>query len=342
MQQLQFIAPRKFEWQEVKSPQISNDKEALVKPLAVSRCDLDLYIANGAYPLKGSFAFGHEIAGEVIAIGDGVKNVIPGTRVIVPFQINCGECGMCRNGLTNACENVPKFSAYGLAPSSGKDWGGGFSDLISVPFADAMLVPIPSGVSLTAAAALSDNVVDGYRTVADTLHLKPDGNILVVGGLGQSVALFAVAFAKALGNANVDYHDNHQARLKTATSLGAKVRHTDYASSATDKQYEIVIDASATTAGLLYALKSTKACGVCVSISHPVDTKPELPLQDMYMKGVNWTLSRVHARGSLDKALGCVTCGKVDPDAIISTVASFQQAPDLLPENSIKTVFVRD
>lgn len=342
MRQLQFLEPNSFEWQEVASPRIANGKQAIIKPLAVARCDLDLYIANGAYPMKGPFGFGHEIAGEVVEIGDRVRSVAPGHKVIVPFQINCGACGMCRRGFTNACESVPPFSAYGLAPSSGKDWGGGLSDCVLVPFADAMLVPIPLGVSLPAAAVLSDNASDGYRVISDALRNNPEGDILVVGGLGQSVGLFAVAYGKALKARSVSYTDFANERLKVAADLGAMVRNVDYKSAELDKQYEIVIDASATSDGLVYALRSTKACGECISISNPVDGHVELPLREMYMKGASWNISRVHARGALENALACVSCGDMDPTKIISNIAKFEDAPNLLPMNSIKPLFLRD
>ena len=90
MRQLKFIQPGKFEWHDVAAPRLENDSQALVRPLAVTRCDLDLYIATGLFPMEGPFAFGHEIAGEVVDVGDDVKSVVPGDRVIVPFQISCG------------------------------------------------------------------------------------------------------------------------------------------------------------------------------------------------------------------------------------------------------------
>ena len=208
MQQFTFVAPHKFEWREVPTPQIEADNQAIVRPLAVTRCDLDLYIASGAYKVKsGEFAFGHEIAGEVVEVGDQVVGFKPGDRVVVPFQINCGTCDNCLRGYTNACQSVPAYSAYGLAPSSGKDWGGGLSDFVLVPYADAMLVKIPEGVSLSVAAAISDNASDGFRTVAEPLLKHPGSDVLIVGGLGQSIGFFAIQAAKTLNAGRVVYTD---------------------------------------------------------------------------------------------------------------------------------------
>ena len=78
MRQLTFVEPRTFEWREVDAPRIEASVQAVVRPLAVTRCDLDLYIATGLFPMEGPFAFGHEIAGEVVDIGDDVTSVAAG------------------------------------------------------------------------------------------------------------------------------------------------------------------------------------------------------------------------------------------------------------------------
>ena len=333
MQQLMFVSPREFEWREVAAPRITAAGEAIVRPLAVTRCDLDLYLALGAFPMPGEFAFGHEIAGEVLAVGSEVTGVEPGDRVIVPFQINCGACPFCLAGLTNACSAVPAYSAFGLAHSSGKEWGGGLSDAVLVPYADAMLVKIPPSLSLTAAAALSDNAVDGFRTVAKRLQATPGAPVLVVGGLAQSVGLYAVQAALALHSERVVYCDNSPVRLALALSLGAEVVDCDVADvERLDEQFPIVVDAAISAEGLAFALRSTAACGHCISVSSvPAgdDADVSLPIREMYMKGVSWELSRVHARGALHDALECTRCG-LDPGKIITRELPFESAHELM------------
>src|SRR6516164_4049400 len=103
MRQLTFVRPGVLEWWDVPEPTIQDDRDAVVRPLAVTRCDLDLYIANGVARFDGPFAIGHETAGIVTAVGGAVRNVAIGDIVIVPFQISCGSCRFCRRGLTNAC-----------------------------------------------------------------------------------------------------------------------------------------------------------------------------------------------------------------------------------------------
>ena len=342
MQQLTFIEPGRFEWQEVKAPSLGAATEALVRPLAVTRCDLDYYIATGLFAMKGPFAFGHEIAGEVIEVGDGVTHVKAGDKVIVPFQINCGKCDMCRRSFTNACTSVPAYSAYGLAPSSGREWGGGLSDLVLVPFADAMLVKIPNEVSLSSAAALSDNATDGYRTVADALKRHPQGDVLVVGGLAQSVGLYAIQSAIALGAGRVVYRDFDQSRLAAARNLGADVIQTAYAEDLpVEETFPIVVEAAGVPGALAFALKSTAPCGICTGVSAGTDVTAQIPLRAMYMKGATYTVSRVHARADLEAAMECARCNSVMPDALITQEVAFADAAEAMTHSALKMVFSR-
>jgi alcohol dehydrogenase len=343
MRQLTFVKPGQFEWREVEAPRIEGTGQALVRPLAVTRCDLDLYIATGLFPMQGPFAFGHEIAGEVVAVGDSVTAARPGDRVIVPFQINCGRCDMCQRGFTNACTAVPPYSAYGLAPSSGTEWGGGLSDCVRVPYADAMLVRIPDGVSLPSAAAIADNATDGYRTVAGPLERSPGAKVLVVGGLAQSVGLFAVQAARALGAGQVVYRDFDARRLDAAKALGAHVIPTVYAPDLpVQETFPIVVEASGLPDALTFALRSTGPCGICTSVSAGVGDKASVPLRSMYMQGITYAVSRVHARADLGGALDCARCGGSHPDQLITREVRFQDAAEAMTDSAIKLVFVAD
>lgn len=342
MQQLTFVGPGRLEWHEVRAPRLEGAGEALVRPVAVTRCDLDLYIATGLYPIQGPFAFGHETAGIVVDVGDGVRSVAPGDRVIVPFQISCGECAFCRRGLTNTCSAVPPSSAYGLAPISGKEWGGGLGDLVRVPYADAMLVRVPAALPMSVAAAMSDNAVDGFRTVAPALAEQPGADVLVVGGLAQSVGLFAVAAAKALGASRVVYTDCSETRLAKAAELGAEAVACDYsATERFERSFPVVVEAGGTGESLAFALRSTQRCGTCTGVSAGTGTTATVPLREMYTKGVTYTVGRVHARGGLDAALECACSGRFDPGAVLTREVRFADAADAMMEGDVKTVFLR-
>src|SRR5271170_4018018 len=196
MRQLTFEEAGRYSWREAPEPEITTPEQALVRPLLVACCDLDIAVARGRAPLPPGYAVGHEGLAEVVAVGDDVSGVEVGDRVVVPFQISCGTCRECRRGVTGSCGSVPLMAAYGMAPIAGLDGGGFMSDLVLVPYADAMLIPIPDGVDPVAIASLSDNIPDGWRAVgpyrAELAGLdQADRRVLVVGRL--SIGLYATA-----------------------------------------------------------------------------------------------------------------------------------------------------
>jgi alcohol dehydrogenase len=79
MRQLTYVSPGEVEWREVSLPTLQSDGDALVRPLAVTRCGLDLPIVTGKTGWAGRFALGHETAGEVVAIGDALRASGPAT-----------------------------------------------------------------------------------------------------------------------------------------------------------------------------------------------------------------------------------------------------------------------
>lgn len=126
-----------------------------MRPVAATTRDVDRAIILGRAPVPPPYAIGHECVGEIIAIGAGVSHVQPGDLVVVPWHICCGRCDRCHQRLTAHCRTVPYMAMFG-APIGG-EWGGLFSDLVRVPYADAMLVPRPPGLDPVAMASASDN-----------------------------------------------------------------------------------------------------------------------------------------------------------------------------------------
>src|SRR5215510_10964075 len=119
MQQLTCVEAGKLEWRDVPAPRIEGDGEALIRPLAVARCDIDRFLAGGFFPLRGPFALGHECVAEIAALGDGVRGLAVGDLVVVSFQVSCGACARCRAGRTALCEKLGTLSDYGMQPLSG-------------------------------------------------------------------------------------------------------------------------------------------------------------------------------------------------------------------------------
>ncbi len=326
-------------WHDAPEPDLREDGDALVRPLAVATCDLDGPIVRGETPLPGPIALGHEGVAEVLAVGGAVTSVRPGDRVVVPFQISCGECGRCRRGLTGNCERVADRSMFGFGAFGG-DWGGFLADTVRVPFADAMLVPAPAEVEPAAIASASDNLPDAWRTVAPHLAARPGAEVLVLGGGARSIGLYATGMAVALGAARVTYYDRDPRRLGIASDLGAEAIDADPPPHA-QRRFPIVLDAGASRASLASACRSTEPGGHCTHVGILYEPETPVPLLEMYTTGVTLHVGRAMARPAIPAVLDLVTSGRLDPSVVTDRVVPWEEAPAALLEQHTKLVFAR-
>jgi alcohol dehydrogenase len=337
MRQLEFVEKGKLEWREAPEAKVGGDGEAVVRPVALATCDLDVAFVQGLAPIANPFAFGHECVGEVTNVGDSVTSVKPGDLVSIPFQVSCGTCAACSAGRSGNCESVPRLSMYGL-PVGPQSYGGFASDAVNVPYADAMLVPIPDGVSATAVASLSDNIPDAWRTVADPLEEAPGSPVLIAMGAG-SIALYSIAIALALGAERVDVVGGRERDRDLAQKLGANVLDDEFPDRA--GFYPITVDASADPAGIACALRSTDADGICTSIGIYFQPTP-LPLLDMFTQGITFVTGRPHVRKLMPEVLDLVRQGKFDPDPMTVNKVPWDDAAEALSDLRAKTVVLRE
>jgi threonine dehydrogenase-like Zn-dependent dehydrogenase len=338
MEQLTLVEQGKIEWRDVPEARLEGPVEALVRPLAVSRCDIDLPYVTGMLPPPRPFALGHECVGEVTAVGDAVTTVRVGDRVIVPFQISCGACARCRRGHTGSCEAVPFLSAFGL-PLQSREWGGALSDAIRVPFADAMLVPAPASVAPWALAAAADNATDGWRCVAPHLAARPGADVLVVAGLAPSIALYAADAALALGAGKVAVLSPSREILEVAERIGATAIESGFAGR--HGIYQITVDTSVDPDGLALAIRATDHEGVCVCPVYYFGETTPVPLGRMYTKGIHFHSGRCHARHEIPAVAEAIAAGRLHGDVIATRRVGWKEAATAMAEPAVKLVVER-
>ena len=341
MRQLVWTDDRTARWREAPDPVLAGPGEALVRPVAVACCDLDVAIVRGRAPVPGGWPVGHEGVGEVLDIGDAVTTVAPGDLVALPFQVSCGTCPQCRLGRSGVCASVPALSTYGLGPLSGAELGGFLADAVRVPYADAMLVTLPPGVDPRAVASISDNLPDAWRTVGpyaaelDALD-PPDRRVLVLGGL--SIGLYATAIGRALG-VDVDYVDRDPHRRAVAERLGARL--LDEPPGRETPRYPVVVTTIPDPARLLAAVRSTASGGVCTDTGIFYGNDTPLPLLELYSRAVRFTTGIVMARPAIPPLLDLVASGALRPAEVTARVVPWSDADQAWPVMTSKTVFVR-
>jgi alcohol dehydrogenase len=337
MRQLTLVEPKRVEWQEVPDPAIEDSRQALVRPIAVALCDADQPMILGEAPAAVPVALGHEFVAEVAEVGDEVGSVSAGERVIVPFQISCGHCARCGRGQTGDCTTVDRLSMYGFGALGGP-WGGALSDLVRVPFADAMLLPLPAGVEPASVASASDNIPDGWRTVVGPLERMPEADVLIVGGGTRSIALYALQAALLHGASRVVYADTDADRLAKAQELGAEPLEGIPKRTG---PFPITVDGSASREGFACALRSTEPGGICTHTGILYEPETPLPVLEMYTTGLEFHIGRAQARATIPQVLESVATGDLDPALVTSGTASWDDAADAVFERQTKLVITR-
>jgi threonine dehydrogenase-like Zn-dependent dehydrogenase len=335
MLSLTYVRPHVLEWRDVPEPAVRDDRDALVRPLAMSICDIDRPVIAGRSPFPPPFAIGHEAVAEVIAVGDAVRTVVPGRRVVVPWHIACGECARCRRGLTAHCESGAPQAMYGLP--SGGHWGGLFDEIVRVPYADQMLVAVPDGLDPVDVVSAGDNLTLGLEIMGPHLRANPDWRVLVLGS--GVVGLHQVQVARVISSAPVVYVDIDDDRLALAAGLGAATA-TGPPSYELGK-FDLIVDVSFDPAWLRRATRMLEPEGVLECLGGYFEDV-RLPLLAMYSNGVRFRIGRSNTRPHIEPTLDLVSSGALDPGVLRSEVLTCEHAPQALAQPTLKPVVVRD
>jgi alcohol dehydrogenase len=328
------------------APPAPTSDGAVVHPVAASTCDIDCPIALGRLQFPLPLHLGHECVAQVLAVGERVRTVKPGDIVLVPFQISCGSCAACRAGRTGNCMNVPPASMYGMGLLAGH-WGGAFADELAVPYADAMLVPVPPELDPVAVASVADNICDAYRHIAPhvpgLLAEDADADVLIIAATGRrflfssSLALYTGLIARALGARNVCVADSRPSLRAHAERLGLEA--VDPRTLRRRPPSRLVVDASVDQLPL--AIAKTAPDGICSSAGS-FHRGARIPTLSMYIRNISLHVGRAHVRALIPQVLELIADGRVHPEEVITSVASLDDAPRALGEHfagdGVKTV----
>ena len=152
---------------------------------------------------------GHELGGDIIAVGDGVENVKIGQRCAVYFYLNCGHCRWCRNGRETLCENHGGYV--------GVHRDGGYAEFVSLPSEN--FLPIPDNLDYEGAAIAADAVNTPWHCMRERAQINPHDDVMLVGA-GGGVGIHGVQVAKIFG-ARVIAVDITEEKLELASKWGA-------------------------------------------------------------------------------------------------------------------------
>jgi threonine dehydrogenase-like Zn-dependent dehydrogenase len=324
------------EWREQEPPVLEEATDALVKPVAVTTCDLDQAILTGGVPGSESpFAIGHEGIGEVIEIGGEVTGIDPGDIVVIPYHISCGHCDRCVQGVPLYCRltTTEGLAVYGMP--AGPDHGGLFSELIRVPFASHSLVALPASLTPVQAVSTGDNLTDAWRAVAPHLKERRGADVLIMSTCPTGI--LAADIARACGAGRVRYIDRDPARPELAESLGAETG-TLAEFKPDEHEWDITVNASDSKSALRNAVLATAPGGCCESMAFHFTEVP-MPLLAMHLKCLCFRSSLCNARSHIPHVLALLASGAINPELIQTNLLPFHTAADTLLTAGSKPVY---
>ncbi|NQU58081.1 MAG: Zn-dependent alcohol dehydrogenase [Rhodospirillales bacterium] len=197
--------------------------EVLVKLAACAICHSDIIFMDGGWGGDLPAVYGHEAAGVVESIGEGVDTMAPGDHVVVTLIRSCGHCHYCAQGVAVACETT--FQLDQQSPLSSTDGTilkhglrtGGFAEYVLVH--DSQAVAIDRSVPLDCASLLACGVLTGFGAVVNTAAVEAGSSVVVIGTGG--VGLNSVQGARISGATTIIAIDVSTDKLKAALEFGA-------------------------------------------------------------------------------------------------------------------------
>jgi propanol-preferring alcohol dehydrogenase len=247
---------------------VAGPGQVVVRIGGAGACHSDLHLMNefeaGLLPWNPPFTLGHENAGWVHALGDGVTDVSVGQAVAVYGPWGCGKCARCRMGIETYCDNLAEAPVPGGGGGLGLD--GGMAEYMLVP-SSRFLVPLPDTLDPAHAAPLTDAGLTPYHAIRRSLaKLTPEATAVVigVGGLGH----MGVQILKALTASRVIAVDTRESALKLAEHQGADLALESNEDTATKirqatqgRGADVVLDFVGSDATLKLGAGSTRSMG---------------------------------------------------------------------------------
>ncbi|MFC4767417.1 Zn-dependent alcohol dehydrogenase [Effusibacillus consociatus] len=203
--------------------------EVLIKIAAAGVCHSDLHVIKADLPLPVPIILGHEGAGVVEAVGEGVTRVQPGDHVVLSWVPECGECYFCKISRYDMCDTAAALAISGAQRDgttrfslNGEDvhqfsMTGTFAEYTTVPQESA--IPIRKDVPLELAALVGCGVMTGVGAVINTAKVRPGSSVVVIGAGG--VGLNVIQGAALAGAEKIIAVDLVDGKLSLARTFGA-------------------------------------------------------------------------------------------------------------------------
>ncbi|OBX35121.1 putative zinc-type alcohol dehydrogenase-like protein YjmD [Halomonas elongata] len=318
MQAFQVNAPQDYRLVETEIPDAAPG-EVLVRVAFAGICGSDMHIIHGDNAfVRFPRITGHEFAGLVEAVGEGVEGVAIGDRVCVDPVISCGRCYPCRIDRPNVCTALEVIGVHR---------NGGFEERVNVPAGNVHR--LPEGLGLDAAALVEPYTI--AANVLDRMQPHPGDRLLILGA--GVIGLTILQLARALGIEDVTVSDVIDARLATARELGA-TRTFNGAEQDVEAEIQaltdgegmpLIADAACVPALLPQMLRMASPAGR-IGLLGFTPTPSDLSQLEVIKKELTLVGSRLNNR-KFPEVIELMASGRLDPLALISHRLPFDDMP---------------
>lgn len=295
--------PGNMELSEVPDP-VAGPGEAILEVRAAGICGTDLHIEAGEYPTETPVTIGHEVAGVVAEVGEGVDRGFLGQHAVSETYFStCGRCRECRAGLPNLCR---------WRRSIGTHVDGGLAERVRVPAVN--LRPVAEHVSL-AEAAMTEPLACVCHSLGSVAEIAPGRSAMVVGP--GSIGLLAAQYLRAAGlRVELFGLESDRVRLDVAEQLGIPVS-TDRP---VEESFDVAVECSGAAGGLASCLTGVRRAGHLVVIGlagRPV----EVEFDRIALKQLTVTSSLATVPWAWDQAVELIASGAISLKPLITEVA---------------------
>ncbi|KAK3080526.1 hypothetical protein LTS18_000540 [Coniosporium uncinatum] len=315
-------------------PKITSPLDVIVRIGAAGVCRTDLHILEGQWAEKSNvklpYTIGHENAGWIHAVGDAVKNLSVGDKVILHPLVTCGLCRACRDGDDVHCE-ASEFPGINV--------DGGYAEYLKTTARS--VVKLDEALEPADVAALADAGLTAYHAVAKAAKTLRPGNVCVMigaGGLGH----IGIQVLKAISGATLVVIDQNPAALELAKKLGAdhvvQSGSDDFVTQVLDltkgKGAEAVIDFVAEGGSTATGIKMLRQAGNYYVVGYGENIN--IPTIDIISSEINFIGNLVGSYNDLAELMVLAAQGKVVLHTTKYKLDDFQKAIDDLTAGKVR------
>ena len=360
MKAMNYRGPYRVRLDDKPEPMMEHPRDAIVRVTRSCICGSDLHLYHGFVPdTRVGSTFGHEFTGVVEQVGPEVETLKVGDRVLVPFNIACGQCHFCKQGLFGNChESNPGATAvggiFGYSHTAG-GFDGGQAEYVRVPYADVGPTVIPEWMDLDDAVLLTDVVPTGYQAAemagiqkGDTVAIFGAGPIGIMAarcawlfGAGRVIVFdrleYRLEFVREYGPAevyNYEEVDDVVTFMKhTTDGLGADVAIDAVGCEASGNAWQTVIGKklklqSGSAIALHWAINSVKKGGIVSIVGVYGPTGNLVPIGNVVNKGITLRANQAAVKRLLPRIIEHVEAGRIDPKRLITHRVPLEEVAD--------------